>query len=364
MAHSLLHLVPERVRAKLGSASTVCLLNGRDIFRSLANDHVIVMACNPRIKHVIPGIMKAAQELDAVVAFELTRTEGGIDGGYTGQTPETFFATVIEYAERCSFSKPFIIHGDHITVKDDSAEELEQAAALIEAEIAAGYTSFALDASFNPLKTNIDAITCLAAPISAAGYALEVELGEVTTGGSGSNLTSVTETEEFLSGLAASGIKPQLLAIDNGSKSGNYLDGELIRLDLERTGEIYQVALAFGLAGLVQHGITGTPLRLVGKLAEYGIRKGNIGTLWQNVAHAGLPLDLMDAMRSWSRAQKQDIKYATNVFRKDIDAIPVENAKQIEQMAYGEAREFLAAFRSKGSASRLVKALEGAHCES
>ena len=43
--------------------------------------------------------IQAAEELDAVVAFELTKTEGGLDGGYTGQTPELFASTVIDYAE-------------------------------------------------------------------------------------------------------------------------------------------------------------------------------------------------------------------------------------------------------------------------
>jgi fructose-bisphosphate aldolase class II len=107
----------------------------------------------------------------------------------------------------------------------------------------------------------------------------------------------------------------------------------------------------------VQHGITGTPLHLVGKLAEYGIRKGNIGTLWQNVAHAGLPLELMDAMRLWARENRKDIKYATRVFKSEIDAIPEKNTLQIHDMAYREAKEFLNAFYARGSASKLARTL-------
>lgn len=364
MIKSLLEHVPRKVREKLGNASPLCLLNGRDVFVPLKDEPMIIMACNPRIKHVIPGIMKAAEELDAVIAFELTQTEGGIDGGYTGQTPEIFFATVVDYAERCRFTRPFIIHGDHITVKDTSDAQRAAAAELVAAELSAGYTSFAIDASFNPVADNIRIVGELAAPIVAAGYSLEVELGEVKPVGSESNLTTVEEAEEFLAGLAACQVQPQLLAIDNGSKSGNYLDGEMIRIDLERTGELHRIAQSYGVAGLVQHGITGTPLRIVGKLADYGIRKGNIGTLWQNVAHAGLPLDLMDAMRLWARENKRDIKYATNVFKEQIDAIPEECARQIHDMAYREAKEFLTAFRAKASASKLAKALQDAPCAS
>ncbi|RNC69035.1 MAG: fructose-bisphosphate aldolase [Desulfuromonadales bacterium] len=357
MSKQLLDRVPERLRNRIGSGSGVCLLNGRDLFGALRDENVILMACNTRIRHVIPGIMKAAQELDAIVAFELTRTEGGIDGGYTGQTPQIFVDTVIDYAERCGFTKPFIIHGDHTTVQDTSDDEIEAARALIRAQIDAGYTSFAIDASFTPLTDNIRITADLAAMVEAEQFGLEVELGEVKPVGVETNLTTVKETDEFLAGLTARGIHPQLLAIDNGSKRGNYLDGEMVRIDLERTREICQAALRHGLAGLVQHGITGTPLRLVGKLVEYGIRKGNIGTLWQNVAHAGLPLDLMDAMRRWARENSRDIKFATRAFKTDIDAIPAENVKQIVDMAYREAKDFLLAFHAKGSASRLAAAM-------
>lgn len=360
----LLDHVPDRIRKKLGNRSSVCLLNGRDVFRALRNEHTILMACNARIKHVIPGIMQAAEELDAVVAFELTRTEGGVDGGYTGQTPAVFFETVVDYAERCGFTKPFIIHGDHLTVQNTGPQELEEARALMAAQLEAGYTSFAVDASFNPLPDNIRITVDLCRAVMERGYGLEVELGEVPPVGTESNLATAAETAEFLSALAEQGVHPQLLAIANGSKRGNYLDGQMVRIDLKRTSEIHQTALRFGLDGLVQHGITGTPLKLVGKLADYGIRKGNIGTLWQNVAHAGLPLDLMDAMRRWAKENGRDIKFATRVFKADIDAIPEANARLIHDMAYREAKEFLLAFHARGSASRIAPLIGQDRCGS
>jgi fructose-bisphosphate aldolase class II len=177
-------------------------------------------------------------------------------------------------------------------------------------------------------------------------------------------LTTLTETKSFLSGVTGRGITPQLLAINNGSKRGNYIEGEAVRIDLTRTRRIHEVAVSYGLAGLVQHGITGTPLHLVGKLADFGIRKGNIGTLWQNVAHAGLPLDLMDAMRRWARENDRDIKYATALFKSDIDSIPEKNASQIHDMAYREALEFINAFRAAGSARKLAQSLDRTRCGS
>lgn len=359
----LREMVPARIKKKLGADSDVTLLNGRDIFSAMRDEKLIIMGCNARIMHVIPGIMRAAEELDAVVAFELTRTEGGIDGGYTGQTPKIFSDAVIDAAERVKFTKPFLLHGDHITIKkNNSAEELEAAGKLLEAQIEAGFTSFAIDASFNPLEDNIRIVKALADRIIAEGYCMEVELRNSAQGESESSLTSVQETDEFLSGLTSCGVKPLLLSINNGSKSGNYLDGQKINIDLSRTKEIYSVARGYGVAGLVQNGITGTPSQIVGKLADFGIRKGNIGTLWQNIAHAGLPLDLMDSMREWSRKNRKDIKLATGVFKGDIDSIPEENVRQIHEMAYREAKELLKAFRAKGSATRMAMLLEESGC--
>ncbi|GAM11045.1 fructose-bisphosphate aldolase [Geobacter sp. OR-1] len=358
MHSKLLDKVPANVRARIGSASMVCPLSGRDVFNALSNERLIIMGCNPRILHVIPGIMRAAEELDAVVAFELSKAEGGLDGGYTGQTPESFCSALIEYADSCRFTKPFIIYADHITVTNTTPAELEKAKLLIAAQIAAGFTSFALDASFNPLAENIAVTAELALPIQQAGFGLETELGEVKHVGSESRLTEVSEVETFLSGLRDKGIHPQLLAIDNGSKSGNYLDGQAISIDLERTGDIFRAAVQFGIAGLVQHGITGTPLRIVGRFSDFGIRKGNIGTLWQNIAHAGFPLDLMDAMRKWSRDNNRDIKHATAVFKSDIDSIPAENIQMIRDMAYREAGEFIKAFHAQGSAAKLISRMK------
>jgi fructose-bisphosphate aldolase class II len=357
MKKLLLERVPEKVRKILGNESTVCLLGGKDVFSSLKDEKLIVMGCNPRIKHAVPGIMKAAEELDAVVAFELTKSEGGLDGGYTGQTPEVFCNTIFEYAACFNFTKPFLIHGDHITVQNTGNEEITAASDLIRAQIEAGYTSFAFDASFNPLPDNIKIVNTLAKFVSEPDYGLELELGDSPPEAGAPPLTTVAETEEFLDGVTRHGIRPQLLSINNGSKRGNYLEGEVVKIDLSRTRQIYNTALSYGLSGLVQHGITGTPLHLVGKLAEYGIRKGNIGTLWQNVAHAGLPLELMDAMRLWARENKKDIKFATRVFKSEIDAIPEKNVKLIHEMAYREAREFLTAFYARGSATKLAQAL-------
>jgi fructose-bisphosphate aldolase class II len=350
----MLDLRPEHIRRKLGSRSKVCLINSHDIFKVLRDEKVIVMACNARIRHVIPGILRAAEELDSVVALELAKTEGGVDGGYTGQTPQIFFETIVEYAESMGFSKPFFIHGDHTTVKDTSTEALESAREQIKAELEAGYTSIAIDASFNELEDNIRITGQLAELIRPYGLGLEVEVGEVKAAGQEAQLTTVEEARTFIDSLAESDVNPDLLAINNGSKHGNYLEGEKIFIDLDRTKEVFDAVRPRGVC-IAQHGITGTPMSVVGKFADYGIRKGNVGTEWQNIAHEFLPKDLLDEMKKWAGDQEKDIKFATREFKKEIDSISRADAGQIEQRAYEAACSFIKAFRAENLAS-LVKA--------
>lgn len=336
---------------KTGS-SGIPLVNSRPVFEKIYSTPLIVMACNIRIKHVVPGIMKAAEELNSLMCFELAKSEGHIDGGYTGQTPEIFVNMLLEYADKYKFTKPFFIHGDHITVKDTSDKDINSARELIEAELKAGYTSYAIDASFNQIPDNARITVDLAQPIIEAGYGLEVEVGEVKSAGSEGEITTVEEASQYVSMLNEKDIHPQLLAINNGSKHGNYNSDEEVHIDLERTSDIYEAIKKYNMA-IAQHGITGTPLNMIGQFADHGIRKGNVGTHWQNIAHENLPKDLMDEMKKWAADNNENIKKATKVFKKDIDSIPQEYADRMMDVAYETAKEFIIAFRSKDSVNLL-----------
>ncbi len=354
VTEKLLDLRPENALARLRPGSRVLPLNSLHLLKVLGDKPVIMMACNTRIKHVIPGIMEAAEELDAVVGFELAKSEGHIDGGYTGMSPDIYSRTLMDYAQEIGFTRPFYIHGDHITVKNTSEKEIEEARKLIAAELSAGYTSFAIDASFNQIPDNIRITTELAGPILDAGIGLEVEVGEIKSAGHEGEITTVAEAVEFIDGLKKNGIFPQFLAINNGSKHGNYLDGEEINIDLERTEEIYR---AIAPVVIAQHGVTGTPLHLVGRFADFGIRKANVGTHWQNIAHAHLPEELMREMKEWAEAEGKSIKMATKPFKERIDSIPQANADAIRKEAYETAKEYITAFRADGTASLVIEEL-------
>jgi len=342
----------DSIRKLLGSKTHINLISSKPVFKRIKDEPIIIMACNIRIKHVIPGIMKAAEELNSIICFELAKSEGDLNGGYTGQTPQLFVEEILEYADMYKFSMPFFIHADHLTVKDTSEKSIETTRKLIEAQLRAGYTSFAIDASFNDIPDNIKITSLLAKPIIDAEFGLETEVGEVKSAGQTAEITTVKEAVEYIHGLHENNIYPQLLAINNGSKHGNYKEGEEVHIDLDRTLDIYN-AIKTSNMSIAQHGITGTPLSTVGKFADYGIRKGNVGTEWQNVAHRNIPEDLMKQMKEWSEKNFKDLKFATKEFKSEIDSMPFEYRDKTIEEAYEKAKEFIIAFRSKNSTNLL-----------
>lgn len=352
----VLELRPPNALAKLGDDSRVCLLNGKDVIRVLRDDPVIIMACNARIKHVIPGIMRAAEDLDAAICFEIAKSEGDLDGGYTGMDPRAYWETVVGYAEEVQFTRPFFIHRDHTQVKSTSTEAVESARRILDVSLKQGYTSFSIDASFNELPDNIRITKDLARPIDLAGLGLEVEVGEIKSAGDKGEITTVEEALTYIRELTDDGLHPDLLAINNGSKHGNYLPGEEVHIDLARTLEIYQVVREYGVC-IAQHGITGTPPHLIGQFADNGIRKGNVATQWQNICHELFPEDLKRDIATWVTTTKKDIKNATRVFKERIDSIPAESAKAIADRAYREAREMLVHFRAPGTGTKVIERL-------
>lgn len=357
MAKNISDLVPQNARKIIGKSSKLCPLSSHDILRALKGEKVIIMACNARIKHVIPGIMRAAKELDAVISFELAKSEGNLKGGYTGMTPSIYARTVFDYAEKEKFYLPFFIHGDHVTTKSPAADVVEDSRALIKAELDSGYTSIAVDASFNPNHDNVKISADLGKHAIDAGAGLEVEVGEILSTGVEARITSVEDAVEFLQELIEEkGIHPDFLAINNGAKHGNYKPGEEVHIDLKRTEEIHKAISKWGVV-IAQHGITGTPLHLMGQFADCGIMKGNVATNWQNIALACMPKDLMETMNKWAKENNKDIKFVTKEFKLNEIDLPVEYLRRVEEEAYKSAKEFITAFRSSGTASRVMKQL-------
>lgn len=257
-------------------------VNGKKIFDAAKEHNFILAACNFRHPNGMEGVARAARELEAPYIIELARSELG----YCGFSVQSYHDTAVEMNERVGNPHPFAVHGDHITVKSTEADEVEAARKLIADEIASGWTSLAVDASHNENEDNLRLTRELARPIVDAGLGLEVEIGEI--GGKG-GFSTPEEGEWFIRELVEAGIHPDLLAINNGSIHGNYGPGSQEGIQLDLTRKIADAIKPWNVA-IAQHGITGTSLDKIGKFRNYGIVKGNIATLFQNLNY-GIKMD-------------------------------------------------------------------------
>jgi fructose-bisphosphate aldolase class II len=369
---------------------------GSTIFRGISGRKAIIMAANTRIATVAQGIFQAAKDTDSAVFMELARSECDLNGGYTGLTPRDFSKKMQEAAKAVQFDI-WALHADHITIKTGDSAEIEGTKQLIDAQIAAGYTSFAIDAShlFNfegkdvrqELDKNIKVTSELGRFIKdrmkGKEFGLEVEVGEIgRKDGQGMILTRPEEAVAFISALQENGVFPQVLAIANGSTHGHVYDEtgnviEQLSIDIPRTKAVAQALRENNLqVGIAQHGITGTPRDLINQHFPKGdIIKGNVGTFWQDVVFSTLKVyepALYKAIQEWTlekyRAKnpgKKDsqifdgnCKFAIKEFFKEIYAVEEDTEQAIRAMAYAESLVFFKAFSSAGTAS-LVRKFSG-----
>jgi len=360
---------------------------GSTIFNALKDKNCIVMACNTRIvPGVTKGIFRAAKDLDSAIMIELAKSECNLEGGYTGLTPAEL--SMRSCAVACEVGHDiWALHADHIGVKKGTVEELGAVKVLIAAQIKAGFTSFAIDAShlFNfdgrtpeeELAPNIDATIELARFIESemeGGFGLEAEVGEIgRTDGSGMVLTTPDEAVAFITSLNSAGVHPQVLAIANGSTHGNIFDEQgnpiaQVTIDIPRTRAVAKALRENDLdVRIAQHGITGTPRHLIAEQFPHGdIIKGNVGTFWMNLVWDVLKEeepDLYQRIWDWTVTEyaaegKRDIevfgksgKFAIKEFFKEIYSLSEETVSAIEDRAYEEASLFMKAFKSEGSAT-------------
>ena len=372
-------------------------ISSSTMFKGISGKKTIIMAANTRIATVAHGIFKAAKETDSAVIMELARSECDLKGGYTGLTPQVFSEKMKEAARETQFDV-WALHADHITIKTGDPREIEQTRQLIDAQIEAGYTSFAIDAShlFNfdgktvreELEKNIQITSETALYIKnkmkEKDFGLEVEVGEIgRKDDHGLVLTKPEEAVAFIKALNENGVYPHVLAIANGSVHGHMYDEsgnviEQLSIDIPQTRAVAQALRENKLhVGIAQHGITGTPRELINLHFPKGdIIKGNVGTFWQDVVFNTLKVyepALFKDIQEWtlekyrpqnpgkkdSQIFDSNCKYAIKEFFTRLYSLEEETEHAIQAMAYAESLVFFRAFSSYGSASQVRNVITG-----
>lgn len=360
-------------------------LPGNILFKALQPPREIILAANPRAtKEVIVGILEAARDCGEIVILELALSEMSLTGGYTGLTPSMFTERVREAAEEAGWFG-YVLHADHLTVKKGTDEEIENVKREIKARAEAGFTSYAVDASFlfdrtaktvpeqlkRIIEVGVDLFNYIDEIMAGKEYGREGEVGEIGI----AEFTTVEEATYYVDKMHENGIELDCLAIANGSKHGVSVDAEgnivpQLTINLKRTVEIADALRARGYrTGIAQHGITGTPLPLIAtKFPKGKIVKGNVGTLWMLLVWDILQVfepELYERIHKWTieNYRKEGVseaetfaknsKYAIKHFFYDLEKLNDDTKMAIRAKAYAEALTFFKAFGMRQTAKRV-----------
>jgi len=127
----------------------VAVVSGRDIADAARNACFVVLAANVRNPLTIKGILKAAKKLDAAVFLELAKSEST----YCGCTFDNVPDYAVKYSAELGHGVVFGLHVDHYAIK--SRDDLLKSIVHLRRIIERGWTSVAVDASFNPDWENL-----------------------------------------------------------------------------------------------------------------------------------------------------------------------------------------------------------------
>lgn len=276
----LLKKRPLNVQARFGS-EPLGLVSGRDIVSAGHHVDSIVLAANARHPLVIKAVLRAAKKKNAAVLIELAKSEATYCGASYDNIPDY----ALQYSAEDGHGAIFGLHVDHYAIKNQ--EDVLNGVSHLCHILGRGFTSVAIDASHLDDYDNFAATRSIADWLPS-GLGLEVEVGEIKGAG---ELSTVEEALYYIGGLNSWGIFPDYLAISNGSLHGTYdpAAGQIEGIDLARTKEIADAIAPYGVS-IAQHGISGTPLDKVSTFRKFGIRKGNVATLFQN-CYFGIEMD-------------------------------------------------------------------------
>jgi len=343
------------------------------------------LAVNPRATiELIEGVLRAAKDTGNVVILELALSEMNLQGGYTGLTPRAFAERVRRAAENVGWFG-YVLHADHMVVRKGTDEEIENVKRELKARVEAGFTSFAIDASYlfdvtkdtvpeqlrRVIEVGTELFHYLDELIGHRDYGREGEVGEIGK----SELTEVSEALHYVEAMKRNGVDLHWLAINNGSKHGVSVDAEgniipQLGINIKRTVEIVQALWDHGFKTRVaQHGISGTPLHLIAEKFPKGmIHKGNVATIFMLMVYDIIRIyepELYQRIHRWvmekfggggrSEAEVfvENSKHALKQFFQDLERLNDDTREAIRAKAYAEALLHLKAFGMEDTARRV-----------
>lgn len=364
-------------------------IDGKKIYNSLKDKNLAILATNIRIiPGVLEGIFQAAKELNSAVIIQAAKSECNLKDGYTRLTPAELIEQAMITSEKTKHSA-WIMHADHTKQKDVNDGSTQENKELLQDCITAGYTSFAIDASYlynssgatqtekliDNIKITNELVNFIKENYHNKDFGLEVEVGEI--GKKNDQGLVETEPEEaltFLDELKSNNIIPDLLAIANGTSHGNYYNHNqpvAKKINFNLTLKIINALKnAKFTTRIAQHGTTGVNLDSLVHLPKCGVLKCNVGTHWMNLVWKILEKSepkLFRAIYDWTLSQYQDqlnnmtkqeifdkySKFATGEFKTELNNLDNTTINNIKEKTVLDTKQFIKILNSSDSAKLL-----------
>ncbi len=333
----VLSLRPTNAAQRLGPASRLPVLNPRDVSRALRNRPLACLWV-PALG-ALPGVLRAARELDAVVGLASPYAPLDRDGPYR------FVDALRAAAAEVSHERPVFLQAGPIRLLGADARSLEQAGEAVFRCLDAGFSLLSLDGSRLPLEEHQHACRELSLPV------MERELPvEVTAPRSPEGRTSPELLADFLSYLSQVNVRPRYVRVearpllrDADGSDGRWLDADLMAA-LMSVGTAFKVDLTLEDAGL-------GALNALSRWGAMGVRKIDATDALGRVWAKALPEDLQASLIQKAAVARLPLAEVLAQSDQFFRGIPQQAQDRAEAICFAETLDLLEGTGAPGTGS-------------
>ncbi|MGQ0505405.1 MAG: hypothetical protein ACT4TC_08790 [Myxococcaceae bacterium] len=329
----ILSLRPTNAVSRLGPTSRLPILNPRDLSRALGSTPLLCLPV-PELS-MLPGLLRAARELDAVLG--LASPSSPVDK----DAPSRFVEALRSASDDVGPEPPHFIQAGPVRLVGSDERSLDQAKDQIFRYVDAGFSLISLDGSRLALEEHQSVCRELCAAVVERELSLEVAAPRFASG-----KTNPEALDAFLSHLAQAHVYPNHVRVEAMGAEGRVLDEELVK-SLAETAATYNVALTLEDVGVGS-------LSSLSHWGRMGVRKVDAVDVLGQVAAKALPEELRDVLGQKAQAAGvplgEVLAQSDQFFRGVTDGA----RERLEAMSFAQSLDLLEALGAEHSARRCM----------
>jgi hypothetical protein len=339
----VLSLRPTNAATRLGSTSRLPVLNPRDISRGI-NDRPLLCLWVADLS-VLPGLLRAAREVDAVLGLASPYAPLNRDAPYRFVDALRFVAAEVGH------ERPVFLQAGPQRLASAEPRALQQGAEHVFRCLDAGFSLVSLDASRLAIEDQPRAYRELSAPAAERELAIEV-----TAPREAGARTSPDALEALLSQLAQERVFPRYVRVEARVAAAGASQEDARLLDAELMEALRGVATAFKAELTLEDPGHGALQSLSGWQA-LGARKIDAVEALGQIAARALPGQLKAALQQRADSARLPLGELLAQSEQFFGSVGPAARERTEALSFAEALDLLEALRVRGSATRCISFL-------